>query len=138
MALMDEGQMTARDFWLQNFGARLRLLRECCDASQRDLAAASGVSRSTLCRYEQGRALPKPLHVARLVNAMYGNFEFLRPGAAAPKEQDLAAMRLLFRLNRVSPPEAETTLRLIDGLLGELERQLPEIRVDAGSPQGGK
>jgi transcriptional regulator with XRE-family HTH domain len=126
MALMNEGKATARSFWLQNFGARLRLMRECCDASQRDLAKASGVSRSTLSRYEQGRVSPKPVQRARLVNAMYGDVEFLVPGAAAPTEEDLAAMRLLFRLKKVAPPQADTALRLIEGLLGELGRYCPQ------------
>lgn len=126
MELTDEvqGRWNAAELaWLQNFGARLRLLRECCGASQRELAAAAGVSRSTLSRYENGRAFPKPPQLVRLICALYGDLDFVRPGFAAPKAEDLASMRLLFRLNQITPPEAETTIRLIDGVLEEVGRR---------------
>lgn len=46
---MTEGQVTARNLWLQNFGARLRPLRECCEGLLGELG-----------RYcPQGEARPK-------------------------------------------------------------------------------
>ena len=132
MALGEEQGMeleTGDRIVLKLFGAKLRLLRECCAASQRELAAASGVSRSSLSRYETGRGLPRLEQFLRLVAALHADIDDLRIDTGMPPEENLAAMRLLFKLKGVSPPEAKTTLQLIDGLLGELTRLAPKQNV---------
>ncbi len=65
----------------QSCGNRLRAVRRWYRAaSQRTLAEASGISRSALCRYENGLALPQPLHLGRLAFTLHTSVEFLLIG----------------------------------------------------------
>jgi transcriptional regulator with XRE-family HTH domain len=120
MALSDTGQDIGREASRQGFGDRLRQVRRWCDATQSALAAASGVSRGTLGRYENGRSTPREDHLARLAEALHIDPGFLLHGTNPPSPDEIATMRLQFRLERVSPPEVRTAVRLIDGILSQM------------------
>jgi transcriptional regulator with XRE-family HTH domain len=103
-------------------GARLRQARRWCGASQKRLAAASGVSESTLARYEKGRTRPRSEQLYRVVQALSADLEFLLLGENPPSEEVIAAMKLRFSLGQISQGEAANVVQLIDGILSQMPR----------------
>jgi len=103
-------------------GARLRQARLWCGASQKSLAAASGISLSTLVRYEHGRIEPQAEQLYRLSQALHTDLEFLLLGTNPPSAEEIAAMKLCFRLGQISRGEAATVVQLIDGILSQMPR----------------
>jgi transcriptional regulator with XRE-family HTH domain len=103
-------------------GARLRQVRGWCGASQKDLAAASGVSRSTLVRYENCRSEPHTYPLYRIAVALHVSLDYLLLGRNPPTEEDIAAMRLSWSLGQISRQEAATVVHLIDGILSQMPR----------------
>ncbi|HEV7517568.1 MAG TPA: helix-turn-helix transcriptional regulator [Thermoanaerobaculia bacterium] len=112
MAFEEEGE----EVWSDSFGGRLRQARRWCGASLRALAAEVGISRGILSQYEKGLRPPEPGDGVLLARALHMRSEFLLYGQRPPSEEEVAAMRLQFRVERVSPPEAQTALLLIDGI----------------------
>jgi transcriptional regulator with XRE-family HTH domain len=106
-------------------GDRLRTLRRWCGASQRGLAKASGISLYALRRYEKGLAIPRLAELHRIAKALKASLVFLHSGALPPTEEDVAEMRLWWKLNQVSPQQAATVLQLVDGILSQIRRRVP-------------
>jgi len=107
----------------QELGRRLRTLRKWCGASRHGLAKASGISVYTLRRYEEGRAAAPLLQLHRIAQALKASLVYLHSGMNPPSEADVAEMRLWWKLNQVSPEQATTVLKLIDGILSQLPRR---------------
>ena len=112
------------DSWAPGIGARLRFIREGCGATQGAVSTASGVSASTLRRCESGLAEPKRRTVQRLVAVLGGSADYLLTGSPVPNEEEIAALRLQWDLERLSPPESRAALRLANGLLGQMLARL--------------
>ncbi|HZF11784.1 MAG TPA: helix-turn-helix transcriptional regulator [Thermoanaerobaculia bacterium] len=115
-----EGDIT---YSKEELGARLRQSRLWCGASQKSLCAATGISRSSLGRYENGRAEPRVEDLVRLALALQASLDYLLFGECPPSEEEIAAMRLTWTLRRISGSEAANVVHLIDGILSQM--QLP-------------
>jgi transcriptional regulator with XRE-family HTH domain len=115
---------TAGDFIYskEELGARLRQARLWCGASQKSLAAATGISRSSLGRYENGRGEPRIEDLLRLAQALQASLDYLLFGQCPPSEEEIAAMRLSWTLRRISGSEAANVVHLIDGILSQMQR----------------
>ena len=74
-------QMTTTNF-TEGFPDRLRLAREGCGLSQRELGAEAGVNFSQISRYEQGIATPRPGVLKKLAEVLGTSIEHLRDGQA--------------------------------------------------------
>src|SRR4051794_6188876 len=83
-------------------GARLRQVRHWCGASQKDVAAASGVSRSPLVRYETCRTEPHTSPLYHIAQSLHVSLDYLLLGRNPPNEEDIAAMRLSWSLGQIS------------------------------------
>src|SRR5579885_3627006 len=108
-----EGQEQEFD---DSFGGRLRQLRHWYGMSQQTLSELSRVSRRVLSEYEQGIRYPAVEDEILLARALRVRTEYLLFGEKPPTEEEIAAQRLQFRLERVSEPEAQTAIRMIDGI----------------------
>jgi transcriptional regulator with XRE-family HTH domain len=120
METTTEGELT---YSREELGARLRQSRLWCGASQKSLAAATGISRSSLGRYENGRVEPRIEDFLRLAQALHVNLDYLLFGQCPPNEEEIAGMRLSWTLRRISGSEAANVVHLIDGILSQM--QLP-------------
>jgi len=112
----------AEDDWEslhKQIGVRLREMRRACGATQRELAKASGVSVSTIRRFERGLLKPGSSQFVDVVLALRASPAYLIGGIDPPDEATLAQMRLNWTLGRVPPEQADTILRLIEGVLAE-------------------
>lgn len=67
----------------ETFGARLRTAREQRVWSQRQLAAESGVQKTTISRLEQGKHTPTPSTITKLAGALGVSPQWLRFGTTA-------------------------------------------------------
>jgi len=71
MRTLTGGTVTERGYTRLVNGNLLKELRERALLTQDELAAASGVSRATIIRYEQGRGRhPSPLRVRKLAHTL--------------------------------------------------------------------
>lgn len=104
-------------------GVRLSLLRCLCGASQRGLARTSGVSVSTLRRYEAGRTLPRLGPLLRIAESLHTNLDYLLLGENPPSAAQLAEMRVQYKLSQISPRQASAVIELIDGILSQFPRR---------------
>ena len=66
----------------EGFADRLRISRERCGLSQRELGAEAGVNFSQISRYEQGIATPRPGVLKKLAEVLGTSIEHLRDGQA--------------------------------------------------------
>jgi transcriptional regulator with XRE-family HTH domain len=104
----------------REIGERLCQVRRWCGASQKSLAVASGVSPSTLRRYEKGRTKTRLVMILRLADALQVSANFLLLGVNPPSPEKIAEMRLKWDLGQVPPPQATEIVRLIDGILSQV------------------
>ncbi|HUM84137.1 MAG TPA: helix-turn-helix transcriptional regulator [Lachnospiraceae bacterium] len=54
----------------KEFGGRLRHFRQNAGMTQKELAEKSGLAVESICKYEQGRRLPKPENMKNLAAAL--------------------------------------------------------------------
>lgn len=114
-------------------GARIKLLRTSADLTGRDLAEASGVSRSMLSRIERGQVSPSVDTLGRIAEGLGVPITRLFPDQAEPTEFSLV------RKGRGAKAErrgAERTYR--EELLGNLPARSMQVephlvRIGAGS-----
>lgn len=104
------------DTTLHKLGDELRIARASAGLSLRDVAAASGVSRSQLARLETGRAPEESLRTLSIVFAVLGMRLSARPYPEGSPIRDAAHARLLTRFRAELPPtiklRTEVPLRL--------------------------
>jgi len=58
------------EFFRQIVCERIRALRRNAKLEQQNLADATGISKSTMCRIENGRKMPSAVQVARIAAAL--------------------------------------------------------------------
>ena len=92
------------DLTLHRLGDELRTARATAGLSLRDVAAASGVSRSQLARLETGRAPEGSFRTLSIVFAVLGMRLSARPYPDGTPIRDVAHARLLARFFAELPP----------------------------------
>lgn len=100
-----------------DFAQDLRILRKEAGMSQKDLAEKSGVSYSSIAKYETGKAKPKIENVRKLLRGLgirfddyfFGSIEDIKDGILVTDDEDLIAIREEIDeiLDRLSPKYAK-------------------------------
>ena len=67
----------SREKWLDLFSKTLRgtMMHEQCSLTE--LSKATGISKSVLSRYMNGKEIPNPMHVAKIANELAVSFDDL-------------------------------------------------------------
>jgi transcriptional regulator with XRE-family HTH domain len=126
------------DMTLHRLGEELRAARASAGLSLRDVAAASGVSRSQLARLETGRAPEESFRTLSIVFAVLGMRLSARPYPDGTPIRDVAHARLLARFRAELPPivtfRTEVPLRVSGDLRawdGQIEAINGNCRLEA-------
>lgn len=105
----------------QGFGERLAELRKAAGYTQRELAAASGVSRRMIVYYEGQQAPPLAEVVAKLAPLLATNADemlgVVAPKRAAPNALDAGVVRRLRAIEQLPSADKHQLLQLIDALV---------------------
>ena len=104
----------------RDLGGRLRTLRQWCRASQRSFARVSGISATTLRRYEACSSFPRPAHLATLGEVLNTSLVFLVRGEGPPSAEDLTVLRLAWIMTLASPGHRRAALELAEGILSQM------------------
>jgi transcriptional regulator with XRE-family HTH domain len=113
----------------QGFGERLAELRRAAGYTQRELAAASGVSRRMIVYYEGQQHPPLAEVVGKLAPLLATNADELlglvAPRKATPGVLDARVVRRLRAIEQLAPGDKRQLLQLIDAFVehGRRKRQ---------------
>lgn len=72
---------TERGNFLKEIGPRIKQVRLTLDYSQERMASVLGVTRSSYCRYESGKAFPGSLGMEKLASGLNVSLDWLMSGA---------------------------------------------------------
>jgi transcriptional regulator with XRE-family HTH domain len=111
---------------LESFGGRLAQLRVVRGMTQRDLAAAAGISNRMVAYYEAQRGNPPAtllLKFARILGVSTDDLLGHRPSSDRRTAPTTRLWRRFQRLERLPESKRRALLRLIDEMLGEVSEQ---------------
>ncbi len=111
---------------LNDFGQRVRQLREKRGLTQEELAGAVGVTLGLVGRYERGEHLPTADKLLSLSRALHASADFLLRGEqnGADEKMPFKSARLFERFRVIDdlPKDAQKTVfRLLDAVIGNYE-----------------
>ena len=81
-------------------GGRIRLVRQSCDMTQRELGKRAGIAEPTIRRYEIGSLNPKYETLLKIAKALNCNVQFLLDGSVAVNVADGVMEKLCDELAR--------------------------------------
>ncbi|MCU0288484.1 MAG: helix-turn-helix domain-containing protein [Acidobacteria bacterium] len=116
---MSNKKFKLNDFTLDDFGARLKIVRGELDKNPAQMSDVLGIEKNSYYKYEDGSRFPQPEILAKLIMSLNVNMNyllagegdmFLAPVPSSEKERKIACLKALFPN---LPPE---TLPLIESL----------------------
>jgi len=106
---------------LSDLPARLRLLREKRDVSQRELAELLQIDVMQISRYERGLSVPSAETLVRMAQMLQTTIDELLTGlstsAKTPEIHDIRLLDRLRALDQMSKDEREVALQVIDAII---------------------
>jgi transcriptional regulator with XRE-family HTH domain len=120
-----------------NFGDRLKILREKTGLSQQEFGLRVGRRQRDISRYERNQVKPD-IEVVRAICLEFDvSPNYLLDLNPARKENELSrnAWRAALAINKLSPEDQETAIRLVEVLTQELEVRHLELSQNRESDQ---